>query len=386
MRRQTELLTPDRCPVSPEATALSAIDWNFPNRVVHSGIEGLHPYPAKFITEIPCALLDILPIPTDTAVLDPFCGSGTTLVESQRRGLPCIGIDLNPIAVLITRVKTAPMPAGMEQVIQQTIDLARHIDSAPIPAIPNLDHWFKRPIQAALASCRAAIASVQPEYHDVLLLALSSIIVRVSNQDNDTRYASVLKNVGREDVFSGFSSAAHKISTALSTRDYELSPATVIDADTLALSPDDIDRPVGVVITSPPYPNAYEYWLYHKYRMWWLGFDPLAVKQREIGARAHFFKRNHHTADHFASQMSEVFDLLRSIVIPGGFACFLIGRSKIHGQVVDNAATIESVANTAGFSSIFRSERSILARRKSFNLSHANIKSETLVVLRRLDD
>ena len=47
---------------TPEATALSRVDWNFPDRVAHSDIEGLHPYPAKFITEIPGALLDTLPI------------------------------------------------------------------------------------------------------------------------------------------------------------------------------------------------------------------------------------------------------------------------------------------------------------------------------------
>lgn len=370
---------------SPEAAALSRVDWDFPSRVAQSNIEGLHPYPAKFITEIPGALLDALPIPRGTAVLDPFCGSGAALVESQRFGAPCIGIDLNPIAALITRAKTAPIPDGLDQAIERAIDRAIQISSVPIPAIPNLDHWFTKPVQDALASCTTAIAEARPEYQDILYLALSSIIVRVSNQDSDTRYAAVSKDVSRDDVLFDFAAAARRTSATLSARDYELSSATVITADTLNLSPQEIGCPVGLVITSPPYPNAYEYWLYHKYRMWWLGFDPLAVKEREIGARAHFFKRNHHTAGHFASQMSKTFDLLRSVVIPGGFACFLVGRSKIHGQVVDNAATIESVAGAAGFSPVFRCERSISPRRKSFNLSYANINTETLFVLRRMD-
>ena len=374
----------DHCAVN----ALSAVDWNFPNRIAHSSIEGLHPYPAKFVTEIPGALLDILPVSPGAVVLDPFCGSGATLVESQRRGMPCIGIDLNPIASLMTRVKTAPMPASMEQASEQVIERARahHSDSAHIPIIPNLDHWFKRPIQSALAACTVAIAEASPEYRDILRLALSSIIVRVSNQDSDTRYAAISKNVEREDVFTGFAASACRIIAALAARDYELTPATVIDADTLDVVPADIGHPVGMVITSPPYPNAYEYWLYHKYRMWWLGFDPLAVKQREIGARAHFFKRDHHTADHFTGQMAKTFALLRSVVIAGGFVCFLIGRSKIHGQIIDNAAIIEAVSTEAGFSPVFRVERSISPHRKSFNLSHAGIKTETLLVLRRTDD
>ena len=278
------------------------------------------------------------------------------------------------------------MPDGMEQAAETTIKRAYHNDSAPIPTIPNLDHWFKQPIQSALAACTVAISAADSEYRDILRLALSSIIVRVSNQDSDTRYAAVPKSVEREDVFSGFANSVRGIVAALSARDYELSPAKVIDADTLALSPFDINHRVGMVITSPPYPNAYEYWLYHKYRMWWLGLDPLAVKQREIGARAHFFKRNHHTPHHFALQMTKTFSLLSSVVISGGFVCFLIGRSKIHGQIIDNAAIIETVSTAAGFSPVFRVERSISPHRKSFNLSHAKIKTETLLVLRRTDD
>ena len=82
--------------------------------------------------------------------------------------------------------------------------------------------------------------------------------------------------------------AAQRIGEVLAARNYALSSTTVLEADTLAVKATAIGQPVSLVITSPPYPNAYEYWLYHKYRMWWLGFlDPIAVKEREIGARAH---------------------------------------------------------------------------------------------------
>ena len=368
------------------AAALGTLDWDFPDRLLHNDIEGLHPYPAKFITEIPGTLLDVLPVRSDSAVLDPFCGSGTTLVESQRRGIPAIGIDLNPIAGLITHVKTTPLPAGIERASVEIVERARRCAPATIPSIPNLNHWFEKPAQSALAACTEAIGEADPSHHDILRLALSSIIVRVSNQDSDTRYAAVRKSVRREDVFDGFAAALRRIIAALSARDYELTPATVINRDTLEIASTDIDYPVSIVITSPPYPNAYEYWLYHKYRMWWLGFDPLAVKRREIGARAHFFKRNHHTPGHFAYQMTKTFCLLREVIVPGGFACFVMGRSKIHGQIVDNAAIIEDVATAAGFVPIFRVEREISPRRKSFNLSHAKIKTETLLVLRQSNE
>ena len=80
-------VTEDIQSLYPEVHSLAQIDWDFSDRVAHSSIEGIHPYPAKFIAELPRSLLNILPIPSNTVVLDPFCGSGTTLVESQRRGV-----------------------------------------------------------------------------------------------------------------------------------------------------------------------------------------------------------------------------------------------------------------------------------------------------------
>jgi site-specific DNA-methyltransferase (cytosine-N4-specific) len=74
--------------------------------------------------------------------------------------------------------------------------------------------------------------------------------------------------------------------------------------------------------------------------------------------------------------------LLKSVLIDSGHACFVAGRSRIHGQIIDNGSLISEVANSLGFKETFRTERVIAATRKSFNLSHANIKSETVLVLR----
>ena len=362
---------------------LANVDWDFPKRVAHSGIEGLHPYPAKFVAELPRTLLNILPIPAETAVLDPFCGSGTTLVESQRHGLVSVGIDVNPIACLMSQVKTESVPPGLAETARDVLDRAQRERDPAIPAIPNLGHWFRRPVQKALAALTSALTAVPTEYQAPLRLALSSIIVRVSNQESDTRYAAVEKQVAAEDVFRGFAQATRRISDVLQKRPYPLVPATVLEADTLALDPKQILGRIGLVITSPPYPNAYEYWLYHKYRMWWLGFDPIAVKTQEIGARAHFFKRNHHTAEDFVRQMTQTFALLQAVLVPDGYACFVVGRSRIHGRVVDNARIIEDAGLAAGFERVFAAERALAPNRKSFNLSHANIKTETVLLLRR---
>lgn len=365
-------------------TRLAAVDWSFAHRERAPAIEAIHPYPAKFIGDIPRALLEVLPIPENTVVFDPFAGSGTTLMEAQRRGIPSVGVDLNPIACLIARVKTSPAPTALLEKARQ-ISLSARKNKAPHRwDIPNVDHWFKEDVQKAIAALLHEINALRRgRTHDALRLALSSILVRVSNQDSDTRYAAVEKQVTKEDVFENFVTAADKVNKALQARDWSLPPARVIEANTLALEPSSLQDRVGLVITSPPYPNAYEYWLYHKYRMWWLGFDPLAVKEQEIGARAHFFKREHHTEEHFWDQMRGTFKLIDRVLVERGYACFVIGRSKIHGRIVDNADIIQAVSAERGFAVASRFDRVISSSRKSFNLSHANIKTETVLVLQK---
>lgn len=371
---------------TPPSESLRTVDWNFPDRVIHSDMEGIHPYPAKFVAELPRGLLNALPFRRGTAVLDPFCGSGTTLVECQRRGIPSIGIDLNPIACLISRVKTSEYPTGLEASAIRVVEQARSGSPAGIPAIPNLDHWFGRAVQEELAGLTAAIDVAPALTRDCLRLALSSIVVRVSNQESDTRYAAIAKQIARKDVPTLFLRAVARLATALRGRRYKLARAQVLEGDTLGFAPEHFSQPIGLVVTSPPYPNAYEYWLYHKYRMWWLGFDPLRVRAKEIGARAHFFKKNGHTAEDFGRQMGSLLALLGQTVVSGGYVCFVVGRSRIHGQVIDNAKIIEEAGGTYGFYRYFVTQRALAPSRKSFNLSHANIKQETVLVMRKDDN
>ncbi len=366
------------------AESLHGIDWSFQQRGKAPAIEAIHPYPAKFIGEIPRALIEALPLPAGTGVLDPFSGSGTTLVEAQRAGLPSVGIDLNPIACLIATVKTSSLANGFLDAVEEIVMAAKEVKSLTRPDIPNIDHWFKPEIQLAVGALATTMAtSAYKPWINQLRLALSSILVRVSNQDSDTRYAAVPKDVTYSDVFEAFKTAAAKLVRALSQRPWNLTDTRIIEANTLEVRPSEIGMPIGLVATSPPYPNAYEYWLYHKYRMWWLGFDPIAVKEKEIGARAHFFKKNHHTADLFIDQMRGTFSLIDSVLVNDGFVCFVVGRSKIHGKIINNGDIIEQVAMEVGLTPVSRFERAINANRKSFNLSHANIKTETILVFQK---
>lgn len=359
---------------------LTDVAWDFVDRVPDD-LDALHPYPAKFIPEIPAALLDAFPRPKGL-VVDPFAGSGTTLTQCQRRGIQSAGIDLNPIACLIARVRTRSLPEAIDEHLSSTTERARNL-SPVLPSIPRLDHWFDRDVQGELAALTDAINASPADARDLLRLSLSSIVVRVSKQESDTRYAAVQKTKPKGGTFGAFEVAAKRTIRVLRQRSYALTPSQVIEANTLTFDWRALGQPIAAVITSPPYPNAYEYWLYHKYRMYWLGADPLAVKKQEIGARAHFFGGNKHTADHFVDQMRRTIGPMAMALLPTGYAAFVVGRSKIHGQVVDNAAIIADVGREIGLRVEHRAERTIAATRKSFNLSHANIKTETVIILTR---
>lgn len=366
-------------------TKLKYVDWNFSSASPDS-LASIHPYPARFIPDIPRELIASLGCDKESVILDPFCGSGTTLVEAQRAGFNSVGIDLNPIACLISSVKTQPLPDNFLFIAKAVYEQSQNTFAGyvEIPIIPNLDHWFKTDVQKALSSILKHI----DEQSDVLLrnalkLALSSIIVRVSNQESDTRYAAIDNNHSANDVFNSFMSACQKIYEAKKENSVDCEYCKIINRDILSIIPSDFDKPIGLVITSPPYPNAYEYWLYHKYRMWWLGFDPIQVRTYEIGARPHYQKKNGQTEEDFREQMSSVFDLIANVLISGGHICFVVGRSVIKGKIVDNVELIRSVAEKHNMVFVANIEREIASTKKSFNLKYGKIKTENILIFRK---
>lgn len=370
------------------ALKLQSIEWDFADAKTRNGPHSIHPYPAKFIPQIPRTLIEIFHPGDGSKILDPFCGSGTTLVEAMTLGIPSIGIDLHPLAALIAKVKTTPLRSDIEALGRAVVraSRARHArEPVEIPPIPKLDHWFRKDVQNALSALITEINGVSDvDVRDALRVAFSSIIVRVSNQESDTRYAAIEKNVSAEDVWLLFERAVNNLRSALLCIEpglfRESGRVQIINKDLMAVKPRDVGVGIGLVVTSPPYPNAYEYWLYHKYRMYWLGMNPLAVREKEIGARPHYFKKNHQTELDFENQMGRCFSLLSEVMNPGGIACFVVGRSIIHGRHINNEALLERAALPHGFRKVGAASRKIAANRKSFNLSHAKISEEGVLI------
>lgn len=368
----------------------AAADWSLTADRPKGG--EFHPYPARYIPALPEQIMDLLDLKAGT-VLDPFCGSGTTLAVARRRGLRSIGVDINPIACLISRVRTSRWVDGDEEQLRLHMAGIRSaaMDSREVgdefADIPRLDHWFQDHAKIALSGAVRYVRQIPATdpWRDRVAAAVSAATVRVSRQDSDTRYAAINKAGNQQSAAEAFGRSLARTGAWLRTNAAYFDPTAtsrVLNRDARDLSPV-ADNSVNLACFSPPYPNAYEYWLYHKYRMYWLGFDAVSVRESEIGARPHYSKKDGLTEGDFASQMSEVFIELKRVLVAGGHSVVIIGDSIIKGRRIDNGALIADVGHAAGFKVEYAGERNIATSKSSFNRAHGgDRKTEHVIVLR----
>lgn len=149
---------------------------------------GLHRFPGKFIPQIPRYIFKCC-LPDSGPILDPFCGSGTTLVECMVAGRACIGTDLDPLAILLAKAKTTPLNAGELKGVERALSLAqiRKTQGNWRPEVPTLSHWFSESAVEQLSAIKASCLELPPKTRAFALCVFSSIIRRVSNADDQTQ-------------------------------------------------------------------------------------------------------------------------------------------------------------------------------------------------------
>ena len=265
-------------------------------------------------------------------ILDPFMGSGTVQVESLAKGISSLGIDVDPLAVFVSEVKSTPISSetlqkefqllkeillsalishsSQEQTPGGDISVQtyeREIMGLPVPAIPNIGHWFRLYVIVDLARILQAIeqADIRSKSRKFFKACLAAIIRRVSNAEpgtvsglevtsmqaelNKTRKISVFKafftKVEQEiqnmaELWKACQNTQRKASVKIFTGD----TTTVLKKKKAEF------EDVSLVITSPPYCRAVEYSRRHYLEMYWLGFvdsqvEHIALTHSYIGRK-----------------------------------------------------------------------------------------------------
>ncbi|TFB10224.1 hypothetical protein E3V36_04610 [Candidatus Marinimicrobia bacterium MT.SAG.2] len=215
--------------------------------------------------------------------------------------------------------------------------------------------------------------------------ALSSIIVNVSNQDSDTRYVRVKKNHKNKDVYNKFVRKLNSMRNIMFIESGKIAKGNSIlkvadTRDKNIFAEDTAD----MAVTSPPYPNAWDYHLYHKYRLLWLGMNPQELRSKEIGSHADYSKKNSLDEFDFQRDMKQCFENVSNILKREGHFVLVIGDSILKGRNIKNNEILKNAAKSTKFSFISEFSRNIQLHRKSFNPKIGNIKSEKILIFKNL--
>lgn len=262
---------------------------NIITRNVNSHTHGFHKYPAKFIPHLPkWAINKYLNGAKDKTILDPFCGSGTTLVESVLAGYNAIGIDIDPLSALISKVKTTRVDKAALRKISKW--LVQQINSNPKgtfePDCKRIEHWFTNDAIVKLSAIRTLINQIPEVFEDnkkvrdiqdLFIICFSSIIRRVSNADNQSQktYVSHTKIKEPEEVnvvflsqLELFMERALDFSTSTDTQSKS---EVIVSSSVLSLEKKINGKQIDLAITSPPYIKAVDYIYNQMVELFWVG-------------------------------------------------------------------------------------------------------------------
>lgn len=369
-----------------------------------------HPFPAKFIPQIPNLMIRRFSQRNET-VFDPFCGSGTTLVEAKLLGRNSLGVDIHPLGVFMTKVKTTKIPENELEKVQGLLKITeKRVDflaaknqkwktllafsgeamgseefNYGIPTFPNRDHWFQGHVLHELAVMYSSIISmdVSLKLKDLLRLAFSRIIVPVSNQDSETRYAAIKKDVPPKQPFLLFRDkmmdmvqrmkAFNQTASDCDAKEYHA------DSRELDFLNDDV---ADLIVMSPPYPNTYDYYLYHKLRMFWLGLDWERAKNNEMGSRLRH-SSHREPIDTYIRDMTRCFEHFGRILKPGKCFVIVIGDSIIRKELLKGDEIVAEIAKETGFKIEDKIEYNLSYASKTFNPAFRNKAKQEHIILMR---
>ncbi|MCO4098881.1 MAG: hypothetical protein HEQ38_05670 [Gemmatimonas sp.] len=296
-----------------------------PNRrCLRFGTHGIHEYRGKFFPQLVRALLNVAEVEKGGLVLDPMCGSGTTIVESSSAGISALGADINPLSVLMARTKTDMLALDSDRLTEAyerlrgtllteqslpTGGALSYFSSLPAADQEYLKGWFSEQV---LRDLDRIMSTIQGEPAEVIrrffTLSLSNIIRSVSWQKlDDLRVRKEVRLDEEIDPVKEFleelGRSVRTVLAALRQRGplrklrYEIAEHSATD---LLSRWSDFKGKVDVVVTSPPYATALPYLDTDRLSLSYLGLltrpeqrrrDAAMIGNREItdrGRREHW--------------------------------------------------------------------------------------------------
>jgi DNA modification methylase len=406
------------------------------------GTHGIHKYPAKFIPLIPRWALSYDPETPSRTVMDPFCGSGTTLVEAGLLGATSYGIDISPLAVLLTSAKCSIISneeakqwlAYLESVLKRSttlapkleVELRSQLNSDALGLHRTWSNWFTPREAAKLVAIRQAIIArkLSPTLNRIALASLSAVTKSCSRLHEDQIKVRFDHTKDVADPFEVFPKIFTKFvqSQLLLSDSYGQANASFHIEQGTASSTGARANSIDRVITSPPYINAVDYTMAHKYNMFVLGLlepdrfkehcreyigvteravrasdissTPVvltksamsAVRRIEATKKPAARNRAYVVAQYFSgmeNSLQEAFRVLRK----RGLMFLVVGESnRICGITVETAGILGDAAKMAGFK-VELEFLHALANRSSMRLgrsrSGGKIAHERVYVLRK---
>jgi DNA modification methylase len=318
------------------------LEFNFKHAVLaHLGekrsdayTHSIHSYPAKMFPYIPAFFFSIPEVcPPDGVILDPFCGSGTVLLESIIHPLykrDVYGIEINPLGRLIAKVKTTPLKENkLEERIYNLLNLLKKYKNMKVslPESKKIEFWFSKRAICELSKLKRFIEEEgkDDDYKDFFWVCFSSIIRKVSRADpfipppvllkihkyenSPSKYKFLLKfskQAQNPDVISLFKNAVEKNFERMKslTKIKEVKEgkikARVIWDDARHIKLGRLGRKgklikksastipsnsIDLILTSPPYLTAQKYIRTQNLELLWLGMvseDEISRLEKEI--------------------------------------------------------------------------------------------------------
>jgi DNA modification methylase len=327
---------------------------------------GFHTYPARMHPGLARALVLALSQP-GARVLDPFCGSGTVLVEIMLAGRKPIGVDLSPLAVRIaavhcelrTKTERERLLRALEQVTEASLARVRARTKVRAPLTPAERTQYDPHVALELAGLLQELRQVQPEAdRRALEVVFSSLLVKFSRRRADTSEDQAVKRIRKGLVSEFFLRKGRELLARWAELERvaprDAVPPLLLCGDARQLPELLADEPrVELVVTSPPYGGTYDYHAHHALRYAWLGLDARAAERSEVGARRRLSgdagpQGPRAAVSRWDQELSACLRAMHDVCKPGARLALVLGDAEVSGARVDASAQLARLAPGAG--------------------------------------